>query len=709
MLSVKGIKISYKKQQSVIEEGNLEIQRGQLCFLHAESGAGKSSILSMLAFNQIGNYDSYVIDDKDMTMLSENEKRDFLLNDMAYVSQSTPLLDHMSVHEQLTWASMVGHTSSKEVDSLMKKLHLKRLKDRKIKKLSGGEKQRVAFATAILKNASVYLFDEPTAMQDEKNKQVIVKMINELVQANKIVIVASHELELFEPDIIYSIKDRKLVCLGRRNIEEKVVVDKKHVTNNRKKLGDYLAIRYLLNFPFFNTLFIIVSALCFSLMIVILKLGFTNVEKQYADTYALFQNELFVINPLTDDRAQGDYETNWPIDLDVIEKMKEIDHVTSVEPFKYLLNGMISYADPLTLENNMFFGPDKIHEAEVLKDGKVIQSVNLGEYYRLGESYNGESCYPIAPSYNHQKIDERCEQLVDGSGLYISKELADYLGIEKLDGQSIRLKMGVPIAQGEGSFKNGGDETPFMRRPFYVLEDFEFQIIGILGENIFGNYGIWNRADMYLPIEEIEQIQDETRTKYHYVIEANKDYRFDDADEYIPCIDKPWLASAYVVNVDEYEAVNGVVMDIKEIDPNLDVNATFLSSGKTNEDASKVVQRSVLLYSVILVLTMFIGSIMMNYFALKTKEKDRTYLAINGFGQEEYQRVFYKELMYKLLIASIFIVILTYCFLHYVNGFWTIPLSISLVSLLVHLGIYVCLMYMSASIGKYFYFKKVSR
>jgi ABC-type antimicrobial peptide transport system, ATPase component len=707
MLQVKGMDISYRRQGLVIEQGNFEVSHGQLCLLQAESGAGKSSILSLLALNQVGTYDTYMIDNQDMRLLSDKEKSDFLLYRMAYVAQEAPLLDHMNVEDQLEWASRIGGSSGKEITAIMEKLKLLRIKDKKIKKLSGGEKQRVCFANAILKNAEVYLFDEPTAMQDEKNKQMIAHMIQELVEAGKIVIVATHEVEWFDSDIVYTIKDKKLICLTKRSTESKLVKERNNQVKH-KQLLRFLSLRYLLNYPFFNGLFIFVSALCFSLAAVILKLGMTNVEKQYADTYELFQNELFVVNQLEDKASQIDSIGNLPLSIETVEKLQRIENVSSVEPFKYLLSGAIGYVDVKTLDSNLYMIPNEIHEVEVLKNKEVIRKVNLGTYYHLGED-SGEYYYPIAPSYSHQKIDKRCEDVVGEEGLYISKQLADYLGIEALDGQSIRIKMGVAIAQGEGILIDEDGKQYDSRTPFYVLESFEFKIVGILSENIFGNYGVWNQADMYLPIEKIEEICQETRKNNRHVIKAYEDVLIDEVNGLRMCVDIPWQASAYVINIKDYEAVNDVVMAIKDIDPYLDVSATFLSSGRSDQDANEVIKNTVMIYSAILCLTLFAGSVMMNYFNLKTKERDMAYLSQNGFSKSDYQQIFYRELMYKLLIATMVVIILIYVLLYYFNRFWIVPLKLSIFMCLLILSVYWCVMYASGMLGQYFYFKKISR
>ncbi len=159
----------------------------------------------------------------------------------------------------------------------------------------------------------------------------------------------------------------------------------------------------------------------------------------------------------------------------------------------------------------------------------------------------------------------------------------------------------------------------------------------------------------------------------------------------------------------DYEAVNDVVMAIKDIDPYLDVSATFLSSGRSDQDANEVIKNTVMIYSAILCLTLFAGSVMMNYFNLKTKERDMAYLSQNGFSKSDYQQIFYRELMYKLLIATMVVIILIYVLLYYFNRFWIVPLKLSIFMCLLILSVYWCVMYASGMLGQYFYFKKISR
>jgi len=149
---------------SVIEDMDLEIHEGELMVLVGPSGCGKSTTLRMIAGLE-------EITDGVMTiggrLVNDLPPKD---RDVAMVFQSYALYPHMTVRENISFGLKVRRLPPAEIQKLVadaaRVLGLEDLLDRKPKALSGGQRQRVALGRAIVRNPSVFLFDEPLSNLD---------------------------------------------------------------------------------------------------------------------------------------------------------------------------------------------------------------------------------------------------------------------------------------------------------------------------------------------------------------------------------------------------------------------------------------------------------------------------------------------------------------------------------------------------------------
>ncbi len=151
---------------SVIEGLNLEIKDHEFMVLVGPSGCGKSTALRMVAgLEEISDGD-IVIGDRVVNDLPPKDR------DIAMVFQSYALYPHMTIRENLEFGLRIRKTPPAEmkrlVDDAAEMLGIDQLLDRKPKQLSGGQRQRVAVGRAIVRQPSVFLFDEPLSNLDAK-------------------------------------------------------------------------------------------------------------------------------------------------------------------------------------------------------------------------------------------------------------------------------------------------------------------------------------------------------------------------------------------------------------------------------------------------------------------------------------------------------------------------------------------------------------
>lgn len=151
---------------SVIENLELEIKDQEFMVLVGPSGCGKSTILRMIAGLEEISDGEMTIGDRVVNKVPPKDR------DVAMVFQSYALYPHMTVRENISFGLKVRKTPKAEIDRLVNdaaaSLGLENLLDRKPKALSGGQRQRVALGRAMVRQPSVFLFDEPLSNLDAK-------------------------------------------------------------------------------------------------------------------------------------------------------------------------------------------------------------------------------------------------------------------------------------------------------------------------------------------------------------------------------------------------------------------------------------------------------------------------------------------------------------------------------------------------------------
>lgn len=201
------ISFSYYEGEPIISNLNFEINRGDFIFIHGLSGSGKTTLIKLLLKIMNVKNGRLMLNGINYTEISGEEIR----NCIAYLSQK-PFIFDGTIFENIKWAN---ETISEEdaVNALntvgLSELSLNELIGETGRQLSGGEKQRIALARCIVKEAPILIFDEPFSQIDEASEKIISEYI--LKQKNKIRIIVSHKLEMQNlTDIIISFEDGEI-------------------------------------------------------------------------------------------------------------------------------------------------------------------------------------------------------------------------------------------------------------------------------------------------------------------------------------------------------------------------------------------------------------------------------------------------------------------------------------------------------------------
>src|SRR5690625_1750649 len=165
-LQLENIKKVYDKDVLAVDDFNLHIKDKEFIVFVGPSGCGKSTTLRMIAGLEEITEGEFFIDDKKMNQVAPKDR------DIAMVFQNYALYPHMNVYDNMAFGLKLRKfkkTEIKErVDNAAEILGLKDYLDRKPKALSGGQRQRVALGRAIVRDAKVFLMDEPLSNLDAK-------------------------------------------------------------------------------------------------------------------------------------------------------------------------------------------------------------------------------------------------------------------------------------------------------------------------------------------------------------------------------------------------------------------------------------------------------------------------------------------------------------------------------------------------------------
>jgi putative ABC transport system ATP-binding protein len=182
---------------------NLEFDPGALTVLSGPSGSGKTTLLSIMGLVLRPSEGSLYLEGRNVTSLSDDEAATLRLKKYGFVFQQPMLIEGLSVVENIALAFAVQGARPPpgfrdKMEGLLKYLGLAETSHMQPRLLSGGMKQRVSIARALMKDPAILLCDEPTSALDAESGQAVMAILKHIaLEEDRVVVVVSHDARVF--------------------------------------------------------------------------------------------------------------------------------------------------------------------------------------------------------------------------------------------------------------------------------------------------------------------------------------------------------------------------------------------------------------------------------------------------------------------------------------------------------------------------------
>ena len=200
MIEVKNIWKSFGDLE-VLKGVNLKVKKGEIVAIVGKSGAGKTTLLQIIGTLDRPNKGQVLIDGTDVFGMNDRELAAFRNKHIGFIFQFHQLLPEFTALENVCIPAMIAREKESEykvrAERLLTELGLADRMNHKPNELSGGEKQRVAAARALMMQPTIILADEPTGSLDEKNKKELSDLLLQLrKQYDQTILLVTHDKEL---------------------------------------------------------------------------------------------------------------------------------------------------------------------------------------------------------------------------------------------------------------------------------------------------------------------------------------------------------------------------------------------------------------------------------------------------------------------------------------------------------------------------------
>lgn len=178
----------------ILKAFNVKIDQNSLTVITGESGKGKTTLLNILSL--LEKPDNGIVEIDNISNPSPREIMKLRRYTISYLFQNYGLIDEYTVEKNLRISLIYRKAMDLSIADALAKVGLEGYEKRLVYELSGGEQQRVALARILLKDACYIFADEPTGNLDKGNRNKVIKLLRELADNGKGIVLATHDLDL---------------------------------------------------------------------------------------------------------------------------------------------------------------------------------------------------------------------------------------------------------------------------------------------------------------------------------------------------------------------------------------------------------------------------------------------------------------------------------------------------------------------------------
>ena len=185
---------------AAVNNVSLEIEEGDFVAIVGPSGSGKSTLMNILGLLDRADEGTYIIDESEVTGLSDDRQAEIRNRKIGFVFQSFYLLQKLTAMENVMVPLLYRGISEREAKvmagDMLDRLKLADRKDHVPSQLSGGQQQRVAIARALVGKPELVLADEPTGALDQATGREIMDIFRQLNDEGQTIIIITHDMSI---------------------------------------------------------------------------------------------------------------------------------------------------------------------------------------------------------------------------------------------------------------------------------------------------------------------------------------------------------------------------------------------------------------------------------------------------------------------------------------------------------------------------------
>lgn len=431
MIRLKNVSKIYYQNGSIatgFSKVSTKFDIGEFIVIVGESGSGKSTLLNVISGLDTYEEGEMYINGEETSHYAEKDFEDYRRKYVANIFQAFNLVNSYTVKQNVELVLLIHGFKKKEIKnkvmSILKKVGLYELRNKKVSKLSGGQKQKVAIARALAKETPIIVADEPTGNLDKEAAKEIFKLLSE-ISKDKLVIVVTHNIEQVEKYATRILKMHDGKLIEDKKIKEPLT--KKLVSNNYEEMRfSYkllLAIRNAFNV---GTKFLIIL---FVFMIFAFVLVYQNYRVLY-DEYETMSKGSEIFNNRAPERIIVNKKDRSAFTINELTNIGELNHVKELDQydaseFKMDLEiiGNEDYRFEVTL-NSKEKSDGKLVYGKLPTNAKEALLTINEDSWKL--NYAKEHILDHEVSLTYEDVMKDLKVKITGIAVFKSEELKDY-------------------------------------------------------------------------------------------------------------------------------------------------------------------------------------------------------------------------------------------------------------------------------------------